>query len=140
MENPLPTILDVVLISCFIGMWCSICLFLSMLGGWNRLAKIFRTPSAPSGKRFVMQSGRVGLVNYSGCLTIYSSSEGLYLSVWFLFRLGHSPLFIPWDAVHNAKARKFLWFERVTFDVGQPRIATIELSRQVFTGCKTAVK
>jgi hypothetical protein len=81
-----------------------------------------------------MQGGRVGQVAYGGSLNIYSSPEGLYLSVLFPFRLGHPPLFIPWDAVRNAKTRRVLWTERVEFDVGSPSIATLRLPKKIFEG------
>ena len=72
------------------------------------------------------------MVTYSGCLTIYTSPTGLHLSVWLPFRLGHSPVFIPWSAVRNAETRKILWAEIVVFDVGSPRIAQLQLSKKLF--------
>src|SRR6476469_6745769 len=89
----------------FVGMWCAVSLILSTTGGWRRLAASFPARSQPSGRRFFLQGGKVGQVTYSGCLTIYSSQEGLHLSVWLPFRLGHPPLFIPWDAIRNARIR-----------------------------------
>ncbi len=85
-----------------------------------------------------MQGGRVGMVNYNGCLTIHSSAEGLHLSVWLPFRLGHPPLFIPWDTVHNATAKRFLWTRFVVFEVGAPTVATLHLSEKIFEGHKFA--
>ena len=109
------------------------------MGGWRRLAESFPAKGQPSGKHFFMQSGKVGLVNYGSCLTIYSAPEGLYLSVWLPFRLGHPPLFIPWDAVHNMTTRRFLWVERVVFDVGSPSVATLQLSKKIFEGHNVVV-
>jgi hypothetical protein len=117
----------------FVGMWCAICLMLSR-GGWRRLAESFPACGQPSGSRFSAQSGKVGAASYNGCLTIYSSHEGLYLSVWLPFRLGHPPLFIPWNAVRNATTQRFLWIKTVVFDVGSPSVATLELSSRIFEG------
>ena len=47
-------------------------------------------------------------VNYRSCLTIGGNSEGIYLSVLFLFTAGSSPLFIPWNEIKIVK-RKFWW-------------------------------
>jgi hypothetical protein len=116
----------------FAGLWCAICLLLSVIGGWRRLAERFPARSQPSGTRYVMQRARVGLANYKGCLTIYSSHEGLFLSVWPIFRPGHPPLFIPRDEIRNPKTGRFLWHETMTFDVGSPRITTLQLPKKVF--------
>ena len=118
----------------FVGMWCGTSFLLAAMGGWRRLAESFRAGDEPSGRFFFMQSGKVGLVNYASCLTIYSAPNGFYLSVWLPFRLGHPPLFIPWSAIRNATTRRFLWFERVEFDVGSPSVATLQLSKKVFEG------
>ncbi|HTR40846.1 MAG TPA: hypothetical protein VMH87_04460 [Pseudomonadales bacterium] len=135
MDKSAPPVYFVVLFPfLFVGMWCFVSLAISMLGGWRRLAESFPARGEPSGKQFSMQGGKVGQANYSGCLTIYSSPEGLYLSIMFPFRLGHPPLFIPWDAIHNVKTRRFLWVESVTFDVGSPSIARLQLPKKIFEG------
>jgi hypothetical protein len=134
-HSPPPAIPAILFPFFFVGMWCAVSLILSTIGGWRRLAKSYPVRGQPSGRRFSMQGGTVGQVNYSACLTIYTSSQGLYLSILFPFRPGHPPLFIPWDAVHNAKARRFLWAESVVFDVGSPWIATLRLPRKIFQGC-----
>lgn len=119
----------------FAGGWCFVMLLLSRLGGWHRLAERFPgRDRQPSGRRFSMQSGRVGLVNYSSCLTIHTSAEGLHLAVWPLFRLGHPPLFIPWDEIHQARLKRLLWFRWVLFEVGTPKVATLQLSEKIFEG------
>lgn len=121
----------------FIGGWCLVMLLLSRMGGWSRLAERFPgRDRQPSGRRFSGQSGRAGLVNYNGCLTIHTSAEGLHLAVWPIFRLGHPPLFIPWDEIHHTKLKRFLWFRWVAFEVGAPKVTTLQLSEKVFEGYK----
>jgi hypothetical protein len=48
--------------------------------------------------------------NYGGCLTVGSDAAGLYLAVMFLFRVGHPPLFIPWDERTISRKRDLLSF------------------------------
>lgn len=132
MNNAQSAILVVVLPFFFVGMWCAVCLLLSVLSGWRRLAEHFAAHDPPSGKRFSMQSGQFGLASYGNCLTIYASPEGLYISILWLFRLGHRPLFIPWEAIQNAKIHRFFWVESVAFDVGSPPIASLRLPRKLF--------
>ena|SRR5436190_1456489 len=129
-----PTFFLVLFPFIFVGMWCAVSLIRSRVGGWRRLAESFPARSLPSGKRFFMQGGKVGQVTYNGCLTIHNSREGLYLSAWLPFRLGHPPLFIPWDAIRNPRIHRFLWAESVVFDVGSPSVATLRLSRKIFEG------
>ena len=48
------------------------------------------------------------MTNYNNVLTIGANREGLYLSVLFIFRLGHPPLFIPWtETAFKEKEGKF---------------------------------
>ena len=135
-----PTVMVVLFPFFFVGMWCAICLTLSKMGGWRRLAESFPARDQPSGKRFFMQGGKVGQVTYRGCLTLYTSPRGLYLSVWLLFRLGHPPVFIPWGDIRNAKTHQFLWTESVVFDVGSPSVATLQLPKKVFEGQDVEVR
>lgn len=118
----------------FVGMWCFISFLISRLGGWNRLADIYPADGSGLGERYGRQSAKVGWANYGSVLTIWTSESGIRLSVQLLFRLFHPPIFIPWDAVFNATSRRILWFEYVAFDVGSPRIATMQLSRKVIEG------
>ncbi len=116
----------------FAGMWCLVCWLISRIGGWSRLAARFPAKDRPSGTRFGMQAGRVGHAKYGGCLTLHTSADGLYLSVWPLFRIGHPPLFIPWNAIRNASIRRFLWTERVVFEVRAGDGIIMQLPRNVF--------
>lgn len=134
-----PTIFIVLFPFIFVGMWCVVSFLLSAIGGWRQLAESFPARGQPSGRRFIMQGMKVGLVTYSGCVTVYSSPEGIYLSVWLPFRLGHPPLFIPRDAIHNVTARHFLWLENVAFDVGSPCVARLQLSKKIYEGYNVAV-
>ena len=81
-----------------------------------------------------MRSGSVGTVAYRSCLTLHVSSEGIYVSVFFLFRLWQPPLFIPWNAVYSARRKRSLLSRYVVFDVGSPRIARLGLPLEVFEG------
>lgn len=108
---------------------------LAQKGGWSRMAEhFFAGDRQPSGTCFKGQGARMGNVSYSGTLTIHSSPEGLYLSMWLPFRAGHPALFIPWDAIHNATVKKVLWSRWVEFEVGAPCLAKVQLDEKVFAG------
>jgi hypothetical protein len=50
----------------------------------------------------------------------------------FIFRIGHKTLLIPWHEIHSQEAVRFLWYQAVSFHVGQPSKGRIQLPRQVF--------
>jgi hypothetical protein len=118
----------------FVPLSCGVCRLLSTIGGWDRLAEKYPGSPTPTGTRFSMQGGRVGCVNYNGCLTIHTSPDGLHLAVWKIFRVGHPPLFISWADIHHAAARRVFWSESVVFEVGAPSIAKLQLSKKIFEG------
>jgi len=68
---------------------------LAHLGGWARLAQYYETQATFEGETWNFKSGRMGLVNYSGCRTIGANDEGLYLAVFPVFRLGYPPYLSP---------------------------------------------
>jgi hypothetical protein len=91
----------------FVVMWVGACYVLSTLGGWRMLADRYRsTVNVAADYAWRGQSGTLRLgVRYSGCLTIETSSEGLHLRVFLLFRPGHAPLFIPWPDLSAQPAK-----------------------------------
>jgi hypothetical protein len=118
----------------FLGGWCIVSFALSWIGGWYQLGKSYRARDRPSGKRFSMRSGWVGIVGGRWIFTIYNSQDGLYLSRSWLFRPFHPPLFIPWSEIHDARPGRFLMSGMIVFDVGSPWVATLSLPRDVFEG------
>jgi len=79
-----------------IAWWCIILWVVSRLCGWHALGKHYRAENRFHGKHHRFSSVKMGSGNYSGCVTLGANSDGLYLAVMFLFRIGHPPLFIPW--------------------------------------------
>ncbi len=57
--------------------------------------------------------------NYNNCLTIGADPSGLYLTLLFLFRIGHPPLFIPWSEISFRNRRTILFFEFVELSLGR---------------------
>ncbi len=81
----------------FAALWVFICVLLSMIGGWSRLAEDYRARCNGACRRWRFQSAAMRFgTSYSSCLTIGVHNDGLCLSVLFPFRVGHPPLLIPW--------------------------------------------
>jgi hypothetical protein len=112
--------------------WVFVLWLLSELSGWRKVAVVYRAQRPPNGKRFSMQTGKIGDIWYKRCLTVYTSGEGLYVSLWPVFRFRQPALFIPWSAVRDQREKRFLLSRLIEFDVGSPRVATIRLSPPIF--------
>jgi hypothetical protein len=133
MNDVSPLLIVALFTTLAIPWWCFVVWMISFMSGWQRLAAAYPALDEPSGERFGMEGARIGLANYKGCLVVHSSPGGLHLSVWTLFRPGHAPLFIPWSAMHRLRRRQLFWLDTVVFDVGEPTIATLQLSKKVMS-------
>ncbi|HEX8552556.1 MAG TPA: hypothetical protein VF681_13495 [Abditibacteriaceae bacterium] len=100
-----------ILCSALIGfavLWSLICVLISLVNGWRRLAAKFPASAKPAGRTFLLQRAHFNGAQYSGCLTVTAGDLGLYLAVWPLFP-GHAPLLIPWHEFTPFHERKVLW-------------------------------
>lgn len=59
--------------------WCFILLVVAHVGGWARLAVVYRTWSPFEGRTWRAQPGRVGWASYHNCLTVGCNARG---SIW----------------------------------------------------------
>jgi len=81
----------------FLVLWILMVFIISRLTGWARMAAHYHNVGGFTGKvwRFQTITTRRGM-GYKGSTTVGADSRGLYLSMFFLFRFGHPPLFVPW--------------------------------------------
>lgn len=111
--------------------WCFLSWLLSRLSGWSLLAQHFKDSGAePDGEdveaaRF--RTGRLGAVTYHSCLHFRVGSDGLWISVALPLRLGHPPLFIPWDQVHHISKDKVRYSRRIRASIGTPTLVRATL-------------
>jgi hypothetical protein len=99
------------------------------LSGWRRLARSYGCSSLPDGTRLRFQSAgmrRIFNSNYGGCLTIVVNETGMGVSVFWLFRVGHEPLFIPWSDISVGQEKLLRLFSLVRFDfAAEPGVAML---------------
>ena len=119
-------------IAVFVGLWFLACRAISSLSGWKALATRYPLRGAPRGRRFWMQSGRVGKAYYKNCLVVRSATDGLYLAMLFIFRPGHPPIFIPWEEIEVKESSGKGIFGVVTCEVGKPAISGLSLAKRAF--------
>jgi hypothetical protein len=108
--------------------WTGVSRLLAGLGGWARLAELYPDRSdLVEGETVSWQSGSVGPVSYNSCLKLQATREGLRLSTHFFFRVGHPPLWIPWDQLHGISRRTVIFRQFLVVDVGRPAVARLAL-------------
>lgn len=108
-------------------LWVSISLLISHIGGWAKLAEYYADVRDEQGESYYMRSGYVGVINYRSCLTLRVCKNGLRLSVPFPFRIGHPPLFIPWDQFYRVSEKRIYFVRWLDTDVGRPLVANLVL-------------
>ncbi|TGD82485.1 hypothetical protein EU557_01480 [Hymenobacter wooponensis] len=86
--------------------------------GWHRLAKQYAVETVPATvERTLLAHVRIGLANYKNSVRAGATSQGLWLTTWKIFFLGHPPLFVPWAAFGPIRAQKFLWVTSYSTDI-----------------------
>jgi hypothetical protein len=110
--------------------WIGISFILSRVGGWGALAERYPDlgqADVPEAQTFRWRSVGLGAVNYGSCVTLRICDSGIGLSVMLPFRLGHPPLFIPWNELHSITLPSFLWVRKFKAYVGLPVVGSLVL-------------
>lgn len=110
-----------------IPIWGIVSILISHIGGWWALSKRYPADGNCECKTFRMRSGRIGLANYGMCLVLTICESGLRMSVLFPFRIGHPPIFIPWNEFHRVMESRILIWRNLEADIGTPVVAHIVL-------------
>ncbi|VTU01525.1 Uncharacterized protein OS=Myxococcus stipitatus (strain DSM 14675 / JCM 12634 / Mx s8) GN=MYSTI_03331 PE=4 SV=1 [Gemmataceae bacterium] len=115
----------------FVAFWVVVCHIVSLGSGWWALSRAYR-PAAPfAGKWRRGRSFRLNSANYNGCATLGTNADGLYLGVFFPFRPGHPPLFIPWADVSAQVVKGWFGFTYLEFTFARvPGVRLRILERQ----------
>lgn len=93
--------------------WIFIVFLIAYIGGWRRLAEHYSQiiyPKSGDTKVVRFASGRIGLSNYNGVLTLTFSRAGLFLDMIIFFKFGHKDLFIPWTEIIQIAQKKVMFF------------------------------
>ena len=94
--KPLIPFLGIVL---FPVIWIAVVWIIGTFSGWRRLAHVCPGQvDIPAEKMISFQNLGFGrFTSYNNCVSFGVSDQGLYIRVMVLFRIGHPPIFIPWD-------------------------------------------
>jgi hypothetical protein len=117
----------------FLIAWPFALLLVAWRSGWSALAQRYRA-SQLSGELYRMRSGafrHLGIrgIQYRGILSFYIGDQGLGLSVFLPFRIGHRALLIPWRDIQYRGEKKYFLQTFNEFSIGTPPITTLFLWR-----------
>jgi len=119
----------------FVGFWAVISYVISLFSGWYQLARQFRTDSRPP--RDVRSAGpffgtvyMMRWTRYSGVVRIANAHDGIYLSVMLLYRIGHPPLFIPWEEIEVTRTERW-WRRFVVLTLGKEQQVPMRISEKM---------
>ena len=88
--------------------WLAIVFLISRLSGWASVARQYPADGPVAGERFHWCSARFRVFsNYSNCLTVTVATTGVHVQPFVPFRIGHSPIFIPWTAVQEFRRSNY---------------------------------
>ena len=97
----------------FLVLWVVLIFFIARLTGWAALGEVYRATGESAGQRWSFQTAYMRWwSHYGNCLTVTADPRGLSLAVLWLFRIGHPPLFIPWEEISSQPAT-WRWFRFV---------------------------
>ena len=117
----------------FIALWSFVCIAIALIGGWWKLARTYRARTKFTGRwvsSYLGCSMRYG-TSYSGfVLKLGESLDGLHLSIFPLFRIGHAPLQIPWDEISVEKSPWWYWYQNVTLRLGKDSLIPLRMSKR----------
>jgi len=106
-----------------LGFFYAISFCISFMSGWFALSQRFTKESEPIGQTrtagpFFYKVYTRFWTRYSSAVRLTSSEDALFVSVFFLFRLCHPPLQIPWKEVKLART-KYLWRRYIVLTLGE---------------------
>jgi hypothetical protein len=119
----------------FVTIWCVVCFLISAFSGWQALARRFRMQVEPYGDvkgagPFFYAVQMRNKANYSSVIRVAVASDALYLSILFLFRVGHPPLAIPWGEIKFSKITVF-WRRYLVLTLGKAEQIPLRISERM---------
>lgn len=97
------------------------------IGGWRDLARRYRADDKPPGEYYHFRSGSFGGIGYKNLLTVGVCDDGLYLAVFFLFRVAHPPLLVPWSQVQGVHVIRFFTLTGCSVTIGERKRIRVTL-------------
>ena len=111
-------------------LWVLIGFIIANVGGWQALRGSYRYDGEFPMHIMRFQSIRMGLANYNNVITVGFDDNYLYLKTWWLFKIAHHPLRIPYTDIAG-REKTFLGFNYVKMNFADAPSISIRFSRKV---------
>lgn len=98
--------------------------------GWANLAKDYKVSSEIEGEKLSFIYMVMGRAIYKHCVVLIYNDEGLYMRLPFIYKMFHSPLYIPWNQIQYIKEKSF---DRHEIGLGSYCTSTIIINNNTFT-------
>ncbi len=101
--------------------WCFVVFVLARVGGWHSMAQRYAAGSRPSGGvTYRFRNGGFSAFGsgYRNCLNVTITRDGLYVVPMGPFRVGHTPVLLPWSCVGGIEEKGFLGFRALEVRCG----------------------
>ncbi|SHL77200.1 hypothetical protein [Hymenobacter psychrotolerans] len=107
--HPIVPWLPLLFVPAFGAFWCLVVFLISRMG-WSRLASMYAVAGVPATvDRETLTYLLIGTANYKNAARAGITPQGLYLTTWAIFFVGHPPLLLPWSAFGPVQEHTFLW-------------------------------
>lgn len=132
----LAVIIAVAVLLAFAVVWNIVTLIMSI--GWRSFSQVFPYPkqrTLPTQSVHLLQylSMMGGVMGYKTCVYLTFTVEGLVLKTNILFRLGHAPIFIPWQRITSIVEWKPL------IPLSSYRLVTLDTNQTFIVGGQAAL-
>jgi hypothetical protein len=107
---------------------------ISRVGSWHRLAQKFPAAGPAEGRTFRLQTGMIGQARYRNALHVWLGPQGIRLDLPRIFRPGHPPLFLPWEAVQAVGEGYVRGVPCCELEVGGQERFRVLLPKSLFAG------
>lgn len=104
--------------------------------GWGAVVNIFPGYNNPTGEVINFAYMWIGKGVYKNSIKVTISPEGLNLDTYFIAKILHKPILIPWDKIYLKKAANFLTIKRYYLTIGEPAITDIIIYEKLFSSLK----
>lgn len=112
--HPIVPWLPLLFLPVFGAFWCLVVFMISRMG-WSSLAEAYAVAEVPAAvNRQTLTYLRIGVAKYNNAARMGLTPQGVYLSTWRIFFVGHPPLLIPWSAFGPVQEETFLWAKTYT--------------------------
>ncbi len=116
----LTLIIIIAFIVWFSSLWVAVLSIMSIIGGWNKLYRIYPlslNEVTHDLVKYSMCSLKIGLINYNACAKISFTGRGFILEMMKIFTVMHKPLFIPYEMISDAKRGKIFFSTYTSFTI-----------------------